>query len=275
MTQPAVTFQIKQLEEHFNARLLERGHGKVTLTHTGQIVYAYAEKILGMEDELETRMSELSDELSGTLNIGSSTTIAAYWLPQILMDFKKQHPKVEPRVLVGNSQLTEMRVAAREIDLGLVEFVTDDPAIEHTRLGQDELVVICAPSHIFARSKYLTAEQLQAHSLIDRDPGHAVKTLTAQFFEQAGVDLQSIKVVAELGSLACIKQFVQAGLGYAITSRHSVQTEVATGQLVAVQLSPMLYTPMELVFPRDRFRSRLITTFAEFCERRLGETMGV
>lgn len=78
MTQPAVTFQIKQLEDHLNVRLLDRGHGKITLTSAGQLVLAYAEQILDLSDELDARVSELAGELAGQLNIGCIPTIASY-----------------------------------------------------------------------------------------------------------------------------------------------------------------------------------------------------
>ena len=94
MTQPAVTFQIKQLEEQFNTRLLDRGHGRVTLTPAGEIVFAYAERILGLTDEMETRIGELTDELTGVIAIGASQTIAAYWLPVLLDKFIRKHPRV-------------------------------------------------------------------------------------------------------------------------------------------------------------------------------------
>ncbi len=80
MTQPAVTFQIKQLEEHFNTRLFDRGHGKISLTPAGELVLAYAEKILGLSSEMDVRMAEMTGEIGGSLLVGASTTIAEFML---------------------------------------------------------------------------------------------------------------------------------------------------------------------------------------------------
>jgi DNA-binding transcriptional LysR family regulator len=264
MTQPAVTFQIKQLEEHFNTRLLERGHGKVSLTPAGEIVLAYAERILGLSDELETRVSELTDELSGHLNIGTSTTIAAYWLPRLLEGFKRRYPRVVPRVVVGNSQLTEDRVAARELDVGLIEIVTDQPGVERRSAARDELLVICHPAHPLARHKQLAATDLAGHAFITRDPGNAIRVLAEQFIARAGVAIEDLTICAELGSLATVKHLAAEGLGFAIASRAAIQRDVREGRLAGIPLDPPLYTPLEVILPRDKFRSRLITTFADY-----------
>lgn len=263
MTQPAVTFQIKQLEEHFNTRLLERGHGHISLTPTGELVLAYAERILGLSDELESRVSELTDELSGAINIGTSTTIAAYWLPRLLESFKRRFPRVVPRVVVGNSQLTEARVAARDLDIGLIEIVSDQPAIERFSAAQDDLLVICAPTHPLAQASSLKAEDLIGHPFITRDPGNAIRELAEQFFEAAGVPMSEINICAELGSLATVKHLAAEGMGYAIASRAAILRDLREGKLVGIPLEPRLFTPLEVIIPRDKFRSRLITTFAE------------
>src|SRR5262245_64010603 len=89
MTQPAVTFQIKQLEEHFNARLFERGHGKIALTPAGEVVLEYAERILALSAELETRLREMTGRPSGPRLIGSSTTLARFLLPRVRGDFQE------------------------------------------------------------------------------------------------------------------------------------------------------------------------------------------
>ena len=267
MTQPAVTFQIKQLEEHFDTRLLERGHGKITLTPAGEVVLAYAEKILGLSEELESRVSELTDELAGPLNIGTSTTIAGYWLPQLVEGFKRRYPRVVPRVVVGNSKLTEDRVAARELDIGLIEIATDQSSIERRTAARDELVVICCPTHALASLKRIKASDLIGQAFIDRDSGNAIHEIAEGFFKAAGIQESEIPVCAELGSLASVKHLASEGLGFAIASRMAIQREVADGRLVAIPLQPTLYSPLEVIIPRDKFRSRLITTFADYaCE---------
>ena len=269
MTQPAVTFQIKQLEEHFNTRLLERGHGRISLTRAGEVVLAYAERILDLSDELETRVSELTDELAGTLSIGTSTTIAAYWLPQLLEGFKRKYPRVIPRVVVGNSQLTEDRVATREIDLGLIEIVSDQPAVERLAAARDELLVICQAGHPLAQMPRLTAQDLLEHPFITRDPGNAISVLAEDFFRAAGIAPDELTVCAELGSLAAVKHLAAEGLGYAIASCAAIQRDLREGRLAAIPLEPRMYTPLEVIIPRDKFRSLLITTFAEYAVREL------
>ncbi|SEG09763.1 LysR family transcriptional regulator [Thauera chlorobenzoica] len=268
MTQPAVTFQIKQLEEHFDTRLLDRGHGKITLTTAGELVLAYAERILGLSAELDSRVSELTDELAGQIKIGTSTTIAAYWLPQILEGFKRRYPRVLPRVLVGTSKLTEDRVAARELDIGLIEIATEQHAIERHSAARDELLVICRPDHPLARFERLSAKDLVGYPFIDRDPGNGIRQIADEFFETAGIAGSEITLCAELGSLAAIKQLAAAGLGFAIASRRAIRRDVEEGRLAAVPLEPRTYTPLEVIVPRDKFRSRLITAFADYaCEQ--------
>ncbi|WP_374241511.1 LysR family transcriptional regulator [Zoogloea sp.] len=264
MTQPAVTFQIKQLEEQFNARLFDRGHGRVTLTPAGDLVMAYAERILGLTDEMEMRVSELTDELSGVLHLGVSTTIGAYWLPWLIAGFKRLYPRVVPRVSVGNSQFVENRVIDRGLDVGLIEIVTDEPTLERREAGRDDLLLIVPPSHPLAGEASVKASQLAGLPLIHRDPGNAIRDLVDQFFASSGVSAEEVKVTAEVGSLDTVKHMVAQGFGFAIASRAAILGEIRAGTLVGVPLDPPLYTPLEVIVLKDKFRSRLVDTFAAF-----------
>lgn len=263
MTQPAVTFQIKQLEEHFDTRLLDRGHGKITLTDAGELVLAYAERILNLSAELDLRVNEMTDELAGQIKIGASTTIAAYWLPTALQTFKQRYPRVLPRVVVGNAKLVENGVLSRELDIGLIELVTTHNNLERRNVTRDELKVICAPEHPLARSSALKAKDLITHPFIDRDPGNGIRHIVDEFFETAGIAGSEIHLCAEVGSLTVIKELAAAGLGFAIASERASARDIAAGRLTAVKLDPPLYAPLELILPRDRFRSRLVATFAD------------
>lgn len=270
MTQPAVTFQIKQLEEQFNTRLFDRGHGRVTLTSAGELVMAYAERILGLSEELESRVSELTDELSGILHLGTSTTIAGYWLPYLLEGFKRRYPRVVPRVSVGNSQHIESRVMDRNLDVGLIEIITEQPTLDRRSAGRDELQLIVAPDHPLATAKSVRAEQLVAYPLLHREPGNAIRDLVDQFFSAAGIPFEDLNVAAELGSLSTVKHMAAQGFGIAIASTAAIRSAVTAGRLVGVPLSPRLHTSLEVILLKDKFRSRLVNTFADFVTEEIG-----
>ena len=263
MTQPAVTFQIRQLEEHLNTRLFDRGHGRIALTAAGELVLGYAERILDMSAELESRVGEITGELSGTLMIGTIPAIAAYWLPEVLTSFKQRYPRVLPRLVVGNSKFIEEGVAARDLDIGLIEIISEQSGLEQRRVSHEELVVICSPTHPLARLEQIVPADLVAHPFIDRDPGSGVRLLAENIFKAAGIAPADLHVCAELGSLAAVKEMAAAGLGFAIASTRATRRDVELGRLVARPLSPRALTPIELILPRDKFRSRLITTFSD------------
>ncbi|MCD6044543.1 MAG: transcriptional regulator [Burkholderiales bacterium] len=121
MTQPAVTFQIRQLEEYFDTRLFDRAQGRITLTAAGVVALEYAERILGLSAELDARMKEMSGQVGGPLLIGASMTVAEFLLPPVLGEFKTRFPAVLPRLFVANSEAVQARVAERTLDLGFIE----------------------------------------------------------------------------------------------------------------------------------------------------------
>jgi len=187
MTQPAVTFQIKQLEQHFNTRLFDRGHGRISLTPAGAVVLEFAERILGLSAELDTRVKEMTGEVSGPLLVGASTTIAEFLLPQVLGDFKSRYPKVLPRLAVGNSETVESRVAEHTSDIGFIEAPSRSVGVVSEICCEDELQAVCAPSHPVARLKAATPKQLAQYPFISREPGSGTREVTDRYFEKSGL----------------------------------------------------------------------------------------
>jgi len=271
MTQPAVTFQIKQLEEHFNTRLFDRGHGRISLTPAGDLVLQYAEKILGLSGEMDVRLAEMTGEVGGSLLVGASTTIAEFLLPRILGEFKSKYPNVRPRLIVANSEAIETRVAEHTIDIGFIESTSHQPNLQSEACCEDELQVICSPKFPLARLKEITPGQLAEYPFVSREPGSGTREFTEVYLRKHGVDIDHMQPVMELGSPLALLEVVETGLGYAIASRTSVLKALRLGDLVSIPLKPRLTRRLSMVYPKEKFRSRLVTAFVEFATDKLKE----
>lgn len=266
MTQPAVTFQVKQLEEHFNSRLFERAHGRIALTPAGELVMDYAERIIGLSHEMETRVSELTGKISGPLLIGASTTIAEYMLPRLLGEFKRLHPDTQARLTVANSETIEHKVAEHTLDLGLIEAPSHNPNLITRVCCEDDLVVICAPQSALSKRDTVTPQEVARGPYISRETGSGTRECIDDFFKQNSVSLDEVNLSMELGSREAIKGAVAAGLGVAIVSTTTVSKEVRLGELVTVPLDPPLRRQLSLVYPPEKFRSKLLQAFLDFIE---------
>ncbi|MFN3397263.1 MAG: LysR family transcriptional regulator [Sulfurimicrobium sp.] len=271
MTQPAVTFQVKQLEEHFNTRLFERSHSKITLTPAGELVLDYAGRILDLTAEMETRMVEMTGQVSGILMLGASTTIAEYMLPRKLGDFKLRYPQVQARLMVANSETIENKVADHTLDVGLIEAPSQHPHLESIVCCEDELVMICSPQHPFAKYPDIAPAQMAEQPYISRETGSGTRNVVDDYFRLGGVNPEDLNITMELGSLEAIKGAVEAGLGIAIVSRSTILKELKLGDLVAIPLNPPLIRPLSVVYADGKFRSRLLQAFLDYAETRLKE----
>ena len=271
MTQPAVTFQIKQLEEQYSTRLFERRHGSISLTPAGELVMSFAEKILALSDELEIRLSEMTGEMRGPLLVGASTTIAEFMLPKVLGEFNAMYPQVRARLIVANSESIENRVAEHTIDLGLIEAPAKLGGLTSQICCEDELRVICAPDYPLAEMQEVTPSVLEEYEFISREPGSGTREITDAYFRSHHVAPESLKMQMELGSPEALKGVVSTGLGFAIVSRAVVNKELQLGDLVSIPLNPPLTRSLYLVYPQDRFQSRLCAPFIEFAKSKLKE----
>ncbi len=269
MTQPAVTSQIRQLEEHFDIRLFDRAPGRISLTSAGVMMFDYAERILALSAELDTRVKELSRQVAGPLLIGASTTIADFLLPQVLGEFKSRFPAVLPRLFVANSEAVQNRVAERSLDLGFIEGDSHLPSLVTDVCCDDELQVVCVPSHPLAQEKSATPKSLMEHPYISREPGSGTREVIDRYLQDGGVSPDSLQLVMEVGSPEALKGLVATGLGFAIMSRATFAMEMRLGRLVQIPLSPPLKRHFSLVYPKERFHSRLVKSFVDFAKERL------
>jgi len=264
MTQPAVTFQVKQLEEFFNTRLFDRTHNKITLTDAGRVVYNYSEQILDSYEKMNTEVRELTGEVTGSLIIGASTTIAEYMLPSLLGAFKKQFEDVNIRLQVGNTDAIVSMVENNMIDLGVVEAPVYNKNLEVEVCRLDEMQLICPVDHPLANREKISIENIRKYPYISREEGSGSRSVIDNYIKEQGMSYSDLNVVMELGSPEAVKMAVESDVGIAIVSRTTIAKEMKLGGLKAIKLDPPLERPFSHVRQKHKFRHRAVGELLEF-----------
>lgn len=269
MTQPAVTFQIRQLEDYFNTRLFDRANGRITLTPNGLVALQYVERILALYGELDEKVKELTGREVGVLMIGASTTIAEFLLPRILGEFKSRHPGIVPHLIVANSEAVQARVSSRTLDLGFIEGDSHLRTLVTDVCCKDELQVVCAPSHPLAQRIALPIAALTEHPYISRELGSGTREVIDRYLENSGLAPDSLQIIMEASSPEALKGLVATGIGFAIMSRAIAEKEVRLGDLVQIPLDPPLIRHLSVVYPRERIHSKVVNEFVRFAKEQL------
>lgn len=267
MTQPAVTFQVRQLEEYFNTRLFDRTHNKVNLTQAGERVAEFAERIFDLYSEMENSVRDLTGEISGALTIGASTTIAEYMLPALLGEFKNRYIDINLRLKVSNTEGIVSMVEHNVIDLGVVEAPVSNKNLIVEVCYDDQLVVVTPPDHELARrSGKAKAKDLLKYPFVSREEGSGTRDVATQYLVDEKISPTDLDVCLELGSPEAIKGAVEAGMGIAIMSRSIIGKELKLKTLAAVQLDPPLSRPFSFVRQRQKFRVAVMEELLEFAQ---------
>jgi len=266
MTQPAVTFQIRQLEEYFNTRLFDRTHNRVSLTEAGQRVYGFSGRIFELYDEMEHSIREMTGDVSGIVTLGASTTIAEYMLPFLLGDFKSKNPEVNIRLKVSNTDGIVSMVENNVIDLGIVEASVSNKNLQVDVCRMDQLVAIMPPSHELAGFDTVSGQQMVSYPFICREEGSGTREVIAEYLLDTGVK-EEPNVCLELGSPESIKSAVEAGMGISIMSQSTVQKEIKLNTLVAIPLEPALERPFSFVHQRHKFKVRAMEELLDFAKQ--------
>ena len=264
MTQPAVTFQVRQLEEQFNTRLFDRTHNRISLTEAGKRVYEYAHRIFDLYSEMDNAVREMTGDISGVLMIGASTTIAEYMLPALLGDFKKKYPDVNVQLKVSNSDGIVHMVENNVIDLGVVESPVMNKNLVVDVCRMDQLVAVVSPRHPLAEHESIRLEELLEYPYICREEGSGTREVIAEYMHGLGIHENQVNLTMELGSPESIKGAVEAGMGVSIISYATVQKELKLGTLVVLMLEPTLDRPFSFVHQKQKFRHRAMDELLEF-----------
>ncbi|EGV51792.1 selenium metabolism-associated LysR family transcriptional regulator [endosymbiont of Riftia pachyptila] len=276
MTQPAVTFQVRQLEEHFNTRLFDRTHNRISLTEAGERVFEYADRIFDLYADMENSVREMTGEIRGALTIGASTTIAEYMLPALLGNFGHRYPEVTIHLRVSNSDGIVSMVENNSIDLGVVEAPVGNKNLVVEVCRKDQLVAIVPPSHVLAERDSVGFKELIEYPFICREEGSGTREVINEYMcHQLGNCNNGLTIAMELGSPESVKGAVEAGMGVSVVSRASIQKELKLDTLRAIPLDPPLERPFSFVHQKQKFRLRVMEELLDFarayCEQHQSE----
>jgi LysR family transcriptional regulator, transcriptional activator of the cysJI operon len=226
LTQPAVSQQIKALEEDLGVQLFDRGGNQITLTPAGSILLNCAERSGELLVQAEREIASLNGHHAGTLALGASTTIAQYVLPRLLSEFCRHHPRIHPTLISGNTEHIVEALEQHKIGLGLIEGPAQNRLIKTEPFMRDELVPIVPLAHSWATRESVPLKELYNAPLVMRERGSGSRRVVEMALERQGVKLGSLKIAMELDSTEAIKSAIEAGLGIGFVSRSAIAADL-------------------------------------------------
>ncbi len=230
LTQPAVTQQIKALEEELGLPLFDRAGGHIQLTPAGQALLPYAEKLKELAAEAFGAVSQASGEEAGELSIGASQTIGQYLLPKMIAEYLALHSKVHITACSGNTDAMLESLIARKIQLALIEGPELRKDLRIEPFLEDHMVLVVPSGHEWAGLD-IELESLKKEPILMREFGSGSRRVVEQALDNAGLKRKSLSVSMELDSTEGLLSAVEAGLGVAFVSRWAVRNQLALGTL--------------------------------------------
>jgi len=270
VTQPAVSLQIRALEKRLGTQLLDRSGRRVEPTEAGLRLYRGAQRMLALENQLVSELAATAEgELAGDLVLGASTGPAAIVVPLLLGEFQREHSDVRVFLTVSDTHTVIERVAARELELGIVGASRRHRGVRFEPFFSDQVILACPPGHRFA-GRTVTLDELREETLILMQEGAGVRQIVEDALRRLGVRLRDLDVRLELGLQESVRRAVEAGFGVTFISRTAVESELADGRLAEARVEGLDATrEISLASAAGRTRTRVAEAFVEFAQERV------
>lgn len=265
LTQPAVSLQMKSLEESYGAELLHRRGMNILPTEAGRSVYEYACQLLRTFDKSQQVVQSLRGSMVGRLQIGASTGPGEALVPLLLGRFKQQHPEVTVALQVGSTGEILDGILHMQLEVGFVGSQRRDRYLTFEPYLEDELVLVVNPQHPWASRSRIAYQELLTAPLILQQQGSGATSVLQDALAEQGISLRELNVVMELGLQESTKAAVRAGFGVTIISHLGVREDLQRGDLVAVPVEELeLKRGIYLCTNRSQPLSNLAQTFLDF-----------
>jgi DNA-binding transcriptional LysR family regulator len=264
-TQPAISAQIRSLEQECGQKLFDRMGRRIFLTRPGEVLFELGEKLVAMHRETLQRVREAHGAPGGRLVVGANEATCLYVLPQVFAEFKRKYPQVAISIYRNFSHKILQKMAENQVDLGIVTLPVTQNNLKVIPFFEDDLCVVLPPSHRLAKRSSLSVEDLVKEPLIFPKGGHTRELLEKTFRKYK----DEIQISMELASVETIKKFVGAGLGLSLISRSYAEIDVKSGFLKLVPLHGVdLRRRLGLVYRTDRHLSCAAQSFSEVLAKR-------
>jgi DNA-binding transcriptional LysR family regulator len=259
-TQPAISAQVRQLEQELNTTLFERLGTKIALTAAGKIFGEYAEQILDLRRRAQDNINELDRVPRGELVIAANEATCIYVLPQVFSEYKKKFPNVQLSVDRSYGARVVDAVLDNLADFGITQLPVQEKKLQVARIHSDEIILLLPGKHPLAGQPYVTPRELTGHPLLLPKSG-TTRTRLNVWLEPVE---SKIQISMELDSTEMIKRFVMAGLGYSFLAASHCREEIAAGKLSAVSLGPEpMYRKVGLIYRKDKALSKAALGFIQ------------
>lgn len=252
ISQPAVSLQIRQLEQFLQTRLVERTGRGIKPTAAGQALLVHGERIQQAVDEAIRSVSEFSHDVSGTITLGTGATACIHLLPPLLQQLGRDYPLLRVGVTTGNTLDIVRAIEENRLDMGLVTLPVSGRALDVTPVMDEEFVFIASLDQQDGFQS-LTPAALHAQPFIAFESGSGTRALIDGWFAAEG---RILTPVMQLGNIEAIKRMVRAGLGYSIVPRMAVDLAADREGLCVLSLTPVLQRQLAVVMRQDKILSK-------------------
>ncbi len=267
ITQSAVSQQIRSLETRYKVTLVERGRRNFSLTPEGQAFLQAGREILNIYDHLGDRLHELQNVVAGDVKVSSVYSIGLHEFPPYLKEFRRLHPEVTVHVEYARSTQIYAKVLSGEVDLGLVAYPARRKGLLVEPFMEDRMVVICHPNHPLAKKKSVQLEELAGEKFIAFGPDLPTRKVIDRHLKGHAV---SIDFIMEFDNIETVKRAVEIENGISIVPQNTVQAEVRTGTLAAIEINkPEIWRPLGILLKRSRPRSPAQREFIKLLQKDL------
>ncbi|MBN3794109.1 LysR family transcriptional regulator [Burkholderia sp. Ac-20392] len=261
VSQPALTREIRELEERVGVTLFDRLPRGMSPTEAGRLLADYAVRIFSLSDEAEAVLDEFSGLVRGNLKLAASRTIGSYLLPPVLQAYCQQYKNVSIDVMEMNTEQVEASVLAYDRQLGFVEGPYDTASFDSVLFGQDPLIPVAAPSHPLARKRKIGIDEIERHDVLSREPGSGTRNAVEAAFARCGLEFSPRLSV---GSAEAMNRLLVQGTAIAWVSRMTIEPELATGLLARLPVDDLIIErDLTMIWRKDSTLSPSARRFRE------------